>query len=393
VVFLWKTENILKTSTAVGIHVFTGEPVEVRFEERLLDVRPADLGTARTYIAPGFIDLQVNGFSGIDYCSTSVTTEQIGASIQAQFATGVTRLLPTVITGPAADMLASIRNLARAKVELGSTGEAIAGLHIEGPHISAEDGPRGVHPRDNVRPPSIDEFEQWQHASGGLVRMVTLAPELPGACSYIEGIVKRGVVAAIGHTAANAGQIDDAVSAGATMATHLGNATFPAPSKFNALWNQLADDRLAASVIADGFHLPGSFLTTALRTKSAARLVLVTDAASPAGALPGRYRLGATEIEMDTQGRVTLADGSRLAGSGLRMDRAVPTMMRLAGATLAEAISMATVNPARLAGIAGRKQGLEAGEQADLVEFEQHWDGIRVRRVWLAGRMVHSALQ
>src|SRR6185295_12010558 len=103
--------------------------------------------------------------------------------------------------------------------------------------------------------------------------------------------------------------------------------------------------------------------------------------------------LGSTEIEMDTEGRVTLANGSRLAGSGLRMDRAVPTMMRLSGATLAQAASMATVNPARLAGISGRKQGLEAGELADLVEFERHWDGISVRRVWLAGRLVHSALQ
>jgi len=388
---LWKTENILSSQSLIGLDAFTGRAVEVTFGGAITRVAPASPTAASTYLAPGFIDLQVNGFAGVDYGSP-FTTDDLAHSIEAQFAKGVTRLLATVITGSAENMLAAIRNLARGKADLGAMGEAIAGLHIEGPHISPEDGPRGAHPRAHVRPPSLDEFHRWQEASGGLVKMVTLAPEWPGSLAYIDALVKQGVVLAIGHTAATAQQISEAISAGATLATHLGNATFPTPKKFNTLWDQLADDRLAASVIADGFHLPASFLKTALRTKSANRLVLVTDAAAPAGAAPGRYRLGEVDVELGTDGRVTLAGGTRLAGSALTLDRAISNAMHLAGATLAEAIAMATLNPARLGRIPSRQAGLAAGDVADLVEFTLANGAIHIRRVWLAGQQVFGAL-
>jgi N-acetylglucosamine-6-phosphate deacetylase len=337
----------------------------------------------KRYRSPGLVDLQVNGFAGVDYGS-EFTPEQMRRSLTAQLADGVTRMLPTIITAAPERMAQAVARLAKVRGELGHLGAMMAGLHIEGPFISAEDGPRGAHPGSAVRAPDLEEVQRWQESSGGLVKMVTLAPEWPGACRFIEQLVQQGIVVAIGHTAANAAQIHDAVTAGATMATHLGNATFPAPPKFNPLWDQLADDRLAASVIADGFHVPASFLKTALRTKNVDRLVLVTDAASPAGAAPGRYQLGEVEVELHPNGRVTLAGSTRLAGSALRMNQAVGNMVRLGGATLEEAVQMATVNAARLGQVE-----YHAGD-----EIEFLWEGqeLAVQRVWLAGKEAVTAL-
>ena len=151
-------------------------------------------------------------------------------------------------------MIGAIRNLTRARNL--AEGAAIAGLHIEGPHISPEDGPRGAHPQHCVRPPDVDEFHRWQEASNGSVKLVTVSPEWPESPGYIEAVVREGVVVAIGHTKATTDQIRDAVNAGATLSTHLGNGAHSMlPRHPNYLWDQLAEDRLAASFIADGIHL------------------------------------------------------------------------------------------------------------------------------------------
>src|SRR5437016_8613811 len=152
-------------------------------------------GSTDFFAAPGFIDLQVNGFAGVDYNRPGTPHEDIERSLQAQFATGVTRLYPTVITGPPDAMLACLRNLADAREAL-PFGEAVEGFHVEGPYISAEDGPRGAHPRAWVRPPDLDEFRRWQDAARGLIRIVTLSPEWPDAARYIEHIAAEGIVAA-----------------------------------------------------------------------------------------------------------------------------------------------------------------------------------------------------
>ena len=181
------------------------------------------------------MDLQVNGFAGVDYNRPETSHEEIGRSIEALLATGVTRCYPTVITGPPDAMVAAMRNLARARASV-PHGEVFDGLHIEGPHISADEGPRGAHPKAWVRPPDLDEFLRWQDAAEGAIRLVTLAPEWPGATAYIEALVESGVVVSIGHTAATPDQVADAVLAGATMATHVGNAAhavLAAPSQLS----------------------------------------------------------------------------------------------------------------------------------------------------------------
>jgi N-acetylglucosamine-6-phosphate deacetylase len=221
--------------------------------------------------------------------------------------------------------------------------------------------------------------------------MVTLAPEWPGAARYIESIVAEGVVAAIGHTAADTAQIQDAVSAGATVSTHLGNGAAAMIRRHpNFLWDQLADDRLMAGFIVDGVHLDTNFLKAALRAKGLERSLLVTDAATPAGAAPGPYRLGQQDILLTPDNRVVLAATGKLAGSALRMDRGVENLMKIAGLSLADAVRLATVNPAEAGRIEGRTRGLAPGDRADLVQFRFEGGRIQIVRTWLAGRGVFS---
>ncbi|MBI4875558.1 MAG: amidohydrolase family protein [Acidobacteria bacterium] len=344
-------------------------------------------------LAPGFIDLQVNGFAGADFNQPATPHEAIQASLRALFRTGVTRFLPTIITGPPGGMAGALRNLAAAREAL-PDGPAMEGFHVEGPHISAEEGPRGAHPAQWVRPPDVEEYRRWQEASQGQVRMVTLSPEWPGAPAYIEALVREGVVAAIGHTSATAAQIEDAVRAGATISTHLGNGAHALiPRHPNYLWEQLANDRLAASFIVDGIHLPAAFLKVALRAKGIERSVLITDAVTPAACQPGFYRLGEMDVELHANGSVTLRGTTRLAGSALKMDCGIENLMRLAGLSLVEALAMTTRNPARVARISGRQRGLTPGDRADLVAFRFDPDtkSIRIERTWLGGKLVYSS--
>jgi N-acetylglucosamine-6-phosphate deacetylase len=345
-------------------------------------------GLTDVWVAPAFIDLQVNGFAGVDYNSPVAPHEDIARSVRAMFTTGVTRFFPTVITGAPEDMLGALRNLARARESL-AEGAAMEAFHVEGPHISPEDGPRGAHPKQWVRPPDLDEFHRWQDAARGHVRLVTLAPEWPGAPAYIESLVSEGTAVSIGHTRATRDQIRDAVSAGAVLSTHLGNgADATLPRHPNYIWEQLAEDRLAASFIVDGLHLSDSFLRVAVRAKGTDRSLLITDAVMPAMCDPGEYRLGAVEVERKADGRVVLRGGTRLAGSSLRMDEAVGNVMRMAGVSLTEAIAMATVNPARIARISGRRRGLNPGERFDVVLFEMVDGRVIVRESYLDGQRV-----
>jgi N-acetylglucosamine-6-phosphate deacetylase len=375
-----------------GIDAQTGAAVEVEFDRVIratepLISPPGDL----PFLSPGLIDLQVNGFAGVDYNDPASPREAIQASLSALFGTGVTRFLPTVITGPPEAMAAALANLAAAR-EAFPEGEAMEGFHLEGPHISPEDGPRGAHPAAWVRPPDLDEFRRWQDAARGHVRGVTLSPEWPGATAYIEALVRGGVVVSIGHTKATSRQIDEAVRAGATLSTHLGNGAHAVLARHpNYIWDQLADDRLAAGFIVDGIHLPASFLNVALRAKGIERSILVTDAVAPAGRAPGPYRVGSVDVELREDGSVRLRGTDRLAGSALRMDRGVENLMKLAGLSLAQALTMATRNPARVARIAGRQRGLTAGERADLIAFryDRARQRIEIERTWLSGELVY----
>ncbi len=377
-----------------GIDSISGEHLEISFQSVIDGVDPVLAPTLdEIYIAPGFIDLQVNGFAGVDYCSPHSRHDEIGRSIRAQFETGVTRFFPTVITGSPEDMAGALANLAAAKEAI-PEGAAMEAFHVEGPYISPEDGPRGAHPLRWVRPPDIGEFHRMQDSAQGHVRLITLSPEWPGAVAFIEHVVSEGVVVGIGHTKATTEQIQSAVAAGATLSTHLGNGAHAVLSRHpNYIWDQLAEDRLAASFIVDGIHLAPAFLKVALRAKGVEHSVLITDAVMPAGCEPGRYKLGEVDVELHRDGSVRLLGGTRLAGSALKMDQAVSLAMKIAGLSLRDAITMATRNPARVGRIASRQRGLAPGERADLVRFrhDKKRSEISVLETYLGGTKVFSA--
>jgi N-acetylglucosamine-6-phosphate deacetylase len=342
------------------------------------------------WVAPGFIDLQVNGFAGVDFNAPDTPHDQIARAIRAIASTGVTRFFPTVITASPEAMRAALRNLADAREKL-AFGEAMEAFHVEGPHIAPEDGPRGAHPRKWVRPPDFSEFLRLQEAARGNIRIVTIAPEWPGAVEFIEEATREGVVCSIGHTRASAEQIHDAVSAGATMSTHLGNGAGSKTRTEDFIREQLAQPRLAASFIVDGHHLPEEFLVRALATKGLERTVLVTDAVAPAMCEPGPYKLGDVEVELRDDGRVTLRGGERLAGSVLRMDRAIENVMRIERLRLMQGVALATTNPARVGRVRARLQGLRRGERADVVRFRRGLGRIDVLDTYIGGKLAWLA--
>ncbi len=350
-----------------------------------------------TFLAPGFIDIQVNGYAGADFCDPTTPLAAIEYAIEVILSTGVTRFFPTVITNSPDQILGALRNIVKARREL-PHGRAMEAIHVEGPHISPYDGPRGAHPKAWVRPPSIDEFERWQEAAEGNVRLVTLSAEWPEAPAYIEHLVSQGVVVAIGHQQPSHQQIELAVRAGATLSTHLGNGVHKdLPRHPNYLWQQLAQDRLAASLIADGVHLGQDFLDVAVRAKGVERAVLITDAAMPTGCAPGDYKLGEVEVTLhaatpERAARITLRHEDRLAASALAFPQGIENLMRLAHLSLRDAITMATRNPARVGRISGRQRGLQPGERADVVEFnfDPAAKTIGVVRTWLDGELVFA---
>jgi N-acetylglucosamine-6-phosphate deacetylase len=299
---------------------------------------------------PGFCDLQVNGFAGVDFNSPAVRPEDLDKARLALRATGVTRFLPTLITSSFEDFAACARRLAR------WADPAVAGIHMEGPYISASDA-RGAHPERHIVPARIDDFERRQEAAEGRIVLVTLAPEVDGALPLIEHLVKKDVHVAIGHSNASPEQVRSAVAAGATLSTHLGNGCASGlPRHPNLIWEQLAEDRLQACFIADGHHLPASTLKAMVRAKTPARTILVTDATAGSAAPPGRYALGELEIERDDEGAVRLPGTRKLAGSALTLDRAVARAKLDSGLPLEEVLPMASTHPAAYLGLpfAGR---------------------------------------
>jgi N-acetylglucosamine-6-phosphate deacetylase len=297
--------------------------------------------------SPGFFDLQVNGFGGIDFNAPDLTLDRVDEALTLMRATGVTRCLPTLITSSFEAFARCARILAR------SSATAVAGIHMEGPYISPEDGARGAHPRAHVAAASVDDFMRRQDAAEGRIRLVTLAPEVSGAIALIEHLVASSVRVAIGHTAATPQQLADAISAGATMATHLGNGCAQMlPRHPNVIWELLATDAIFASMIVDGHHLPPATVKVMMRAKGTARTILVTDAIAAAGCAAGPYTIGGVDCELDEHGRVSLSGTPYLAGSALTLDRAIANTVRFTGLAIEAVLPMASTIPASYLGTA-----------------------------------------
>ncbi len=295
---------------------------------------------------PGLVDIQINGFAGIDFNTPGLSPDRIAELLQAVRATGVTRCLPTLITS-------SFENFAAcAKAILAVDDPAIAGIHLEGPYISPVDGPRGAHPRQHTASATVEDFRRRQDAARGRITLATIAPEVPGALALIDYLASNDIRVAIGHSDAPAELIRDAVAAGATLSTHLGNGCASVlPRHPNLVWEQLAADELWASLIVDGHHVPPSTVKSMIRVKSPRRTILITDAMAAAGCGPGAYQLGSVDVEVGHDRRVSLRGTPYLAGSALTLPEAIGNTVRFTGLPLADAIAMASTIPAEYMGI------------------------------------------
>jgi N-acetylglucosamine-6-phosphate deacetylase len=308
---------------------------------------------------------------------------------------GVGRFCPTVTTAGAQTLERSLRAIDEACRAWPHVERRVAGIHLEGPYISAQDGPRGAHPREHCRPPDMAEFARLQSAAGGRIRLVTLSPEYDAAPDFIRQLTSEGIVVAIGHTAASGEQIRRAVDAGARLSTHLGNGAHPQlPRHPNYIWDQLADDRLSASLIVDGHHLPPAVVQSFVRAKTPQRLILVSDLSPLAGLPPGEYRTALCHVESLPDGRLVVA-GQRqlLAAASEPIGTGVANVMRFAGLDLVTAVELATSNPARLLGLP--VHDLAVGAPADVVLFDldlgESGGRLAVRQTILGGLLAFAA--
>jgi N-acetylglucosamine-6-phosphate deacetylase len=353
-------------------------------------------GASRDWISPGWLDLQVNGFEGHDPNAVGAGPSETIGMVRALWAHGVAGVCPTICTQSEDHMLAALRAVAAACEEDPLVAASVVGIHVEGPHIATEDGPRGAHPLEHVRPPDLAEYRRWQHAAGGRIRIITLSPEYAEAVNYVRAIVSDGVVASIGHTAANADEIRAAVDAGARWSTHLGNGAHAMIRRHpNYIWDQLAEDRLSAGFILDGHHLPAAVIRSVVRAKGVERTVLVSDAISVAGLAPGEYALpDGARVTLLPSGRVELTGTPLLAGAATPLPLCVANAVRLGGLSLADAIRTVTANPSRLLrlGPLAGHESIRLGARANLTMLRQDPEtlDVAIRATVVDGTLVYN---
>ena len=381
--------------TYQGISVFTRESMDVEVQgEYIQRVTPLKTNGHLPYISPGFLDIQVNGYMGSDYSLEDLSEGQIAKIIFHLNRSGTTQHVPTIISTPHNRILRNLEIITKAIQSSRDIACAISGIHIEGPFISRADGPRGAHNAAYVRSPDLNEFKDWQEAAEGRITIVTLAPEWEGAIEFIQQITSLGVTAAIGHTAAPPDRIRAAVEAGARLSTHLGNASHPTiPRLKNYLWEQLAEDRLMAGIICDGFHLPKSVVQVFTRAKGLGRLILVSDVAYLGGLKPGLYKWNDVDVQVFDDEHLGLAGTESLAGAAHLLDWDIPRFMEFSGYNLQETIPLCTQNPARILSTPGNYGRLEPGAPANLVmfDYEPGMDRLKVLKTIRCGKEVYSS--
>ncbi len=291
-----------------GINCITGKIEKIAIQKEILNGDDANEESSNQlpYIGPGLMDLQINGIDGIDFNNNSLTREDILAATKYLLTNGITTFFPTIITNSDESVTKILGTLANACEVYPLVNACVEGIHLEGPFISPEEGARGAHQKDYIKPPDWVLVQKFQEVAKGKIKVITLAPEWEAAPDFIRICTQADIKVALGHTSATPAQIQKAIQAGASMSTHLGNGVpLTLPRHPNILWEQLAQDELYASIIADGFHIPESFIKVVLKTKGS-KAMLVSDATRFSGMEPNIY-------DTHIGGKVVLEKNGRLA--------------------------------------------------------------------------------
>jgi N-acetylglucosamine-6-phosphate deacetylase len=371
------------------INCVTGKTEEITFRERMVTAitEAASRSINLPYMAPGLIDLQINGINGIDFNATTLTKEEVVNTTHYLLSQGITTFLPTIITNSEENILNLVHTIYEACRSNSLVDECVRGIHLEGPFISPKEGAKGAHDERYIKPPDWELFSKFQEAAGGKIKMITLAPEWEGSDLFIEKCRAHGVLVSIGHTLADTEQVSMAVKAGATLSTHLGNGIpLLLPRHPNLLWDQLAEENLYSCIITDGLHIPDSFIKVVMRIKGRKTLV-ISDATCFAGMPPGEYEshIGGTVI-LDDEKRVSLKNSpGLLAGAGKSLLENVETLIDHKLSTLSEAWQMASLN---VADMLAKNDGSFKERKDDLVVFQLKNKEIKIGKVIKRGRIV-----
>lgn len=371
-------------------------PVAVRMEKGMIvsvdriDSLPE--GDPGLIIAPGFVDNQVNGYAGVSFVfgGGDLTPEGILIATQALWKEGVTTYLPTLTTNDKSILIKNFGILA-SSIDNPVLRGSIPGFHLEGPFISPEDGYRGAHPLEFVRKPDWNEFLEYQQAANGRILQLTLAPEMEGALALIDSCRENNIVVALGHHNAPADVITQAIDRGARIATHLGNGAANTINRHrNPFWPQLADDRLMISIIGDGFHLLPEQIRVFWKVKGTPNTILTSDVTHFAGLHPGEYQTSeGVTIELTPEGMLRYPAQNVLYGSASPVSKGVGHVMKVTGCSLAEAVQMASTNPARLYHLHDRGE-IRPGMRADLVLFRMDDFKVQVEKTLVRGVVVYE---
>ncbi len=375
-----------------GHSVFTEKNIRLNIDKNVIvSVEELNSSEKLPYISPGFLDTQVNGYAGLDYSYENLEPDDVVQITRMLGAAGTSRHFPTIVTSRQELILKNLRIIASVITDTLELSYAIPGIHIEGPYISSEDGPRGAHDIRFIREPDVNEFLEWQDAAKGRIKQITLAPELPGALDFIKQVSSAGVIISIGHTAADPEIIREAVKSGASMSTHLGNGSHGMiPRLKNYIWEQMASDDLFASIITDGFHLHPAVVKVILKVKGLDRLLLVSDIAVLGGKAPGIHKWGSIDVNVFEDGHLGLAGTEYLAGSGHLLNHSLAWLMNELNLSPGDAVTLCTLNPHKLFSPSDPAPELKQGDPADLTLFnwEKGDQKLAVLETWRAGEKV-----
>jgi N-acetylglucosamine-6-phosphate deacetylase len=378
-----------------GIFYLDESPILLTINNGFIDriERKTSIGKtvqSKYYIAPGLIDNQVNGYMNVAFAGEGLTVDGIRKATEALWIEGVTTYLPTLTTNTH-QLLKNNFSILTEAVKDAEIGLSIPGYHLEGPYISPVDGYRGAHVKEWVRSPNWNEFQELLEAANGKILQVSMAPEVANAFDFMYKLRQKGIVIGLAHHNGSAEEIKRAADIGAAISTHLGNGCANLINRHaNPLWPQLAEDRLMASIICDGFHLLPEEVNVFYKTKGSEGLVLTSDVTALAGMPPGEYTKRGRTVELTPEGKIILPSQNVLAGAASPITKGVGNVSQFTNCSLADAIHMASRNPAKLYDLKDRGE-IKVGKRADLILFTMENQKINIKKTILAGKEVFSA--